>query len=117
MSKSFHENLKENIDSYIHSVYDASENFPKSEQYDSRSQLRRSAMSVMLNYVEGYARRQSKKDRLKFLKIAYGSLKESEYLIQFSQERKWIEKPQARELLDLSDKIGRMLWGTIDAHD
>jgi four helix bundle protein len=84
--ETYHEKLERLIDNYIHSVYDESESFPKSEQFGARSQLRRSALSVMLNYKEGYAR-QSSGDLRRFLKISYGSLKESEYLVEFAKKR------------------------------
>ena len=37
-------------------VYDLSSDFPKSEQFSVTSQLRRAALSVPTNIVEGYAR-------------------------------------------------------------
>ncbi len=64
----------------------------------------------MLNYVEGYAR-QRKAVLKNFLEISYGSLKESEYLIQFSLDRRYLAGEKAAELLKLSDRIGAMFWG------
>ena len=54
---SFHNELKKNIHEYIKLVYKLTKNFPAEELYGVVSQLRRASMSVMLNYVEGYARR------------------------------------------------------------
>jgi four helix bundle protein len=115
-NKTFHEHLEGLIDTYIHNVYDSSQQFPKEEVYDARSQLRRSAMSVMLNYKEGYAR-QSKKELKRFLKISFGSLKESEYLVDFANKRSWIDNENAKNLQKLSEEIAKMLWSTIQKID
>ncbi|PJB19449.1 four helix bundle protein, partial [Candidatus Falkowbacteria bacterium CG_4_9_14_3_um_filter_36_9] len=54
--------------------------FPKDELYGITSQLRRAALSVILNYIEGYARKRDKVYK-NFLEISYGSLKEAKYLL------------------------------------
>ena len=73
------------MDKYAHSVYSATRDFSRQELFGITSQLRRSALSVILNYIEGFARR--KKENCKvyknFLEISYGSLKESKYLLHF----------------------------------
>lgn len=66
----------------------------------------------MLNYIEGYAR-QRKLVLKNFLEIAYGSLKESRYLITFSHQRKYLSDSAWKELDQLSNRIGAMLWGVI----
>lgn len=53
---SFHEELTDLIDTFAHNVYRVSRSFPKEELYAIVSQLRRAALSVALNYIEGYAR-------------------------------------------------------------
>lgn len=58
--KNFHENLKDKMDQYVHLVYNLTRTFPKEEIYGATSQLRRSALSVPLNYIEGYARIKSR---------------------------------------------------------
>jgi len=52
----FHEDLYVYLDKYVHLIYSLTRKFPKEEMFGSSSQLRRSALSVMLNYIEGYAR-------------------------------------------------------------
>lgn len=61
-------------------VYRESASFPPSEQVGLRSQIRRAAVSVVSNIVEGCAR-SSEIEYLRFLDIAYGSAKELEYQI------------------------------------
>jgi four helix bundle protein len=76
------------------------------------SQIRRSALSVALNYVEGFARQRTGTNR-HFLEIAYGSLKETDYLIRFSHRQEYLSSESEKMLLVLSNRIGAMLWSTI----
>jgi len=75
--------LKAKMDEYAHFIYRATKDFPRDEIYGVVSQIRRASLSVILNYIEGYARRRPLV-RLNFLETSYGSLKESKYLLHFS---------------------------------
>ena len=106
----FHKDLKNFMDEFVNKVYDYTKNFPREEMFGLISQLRRATLSVILNYIEGYAR-QNKNILRNFLEISYGSLKESKYLIYFSYKRSYLKEKEYQELLDLAEKIGAMLWG------
>lgn len=108
----FHDRLKFLMDDYVNKVYDFSASFPKEEMFGVTSQLRRASLSVVLNYVEGYARRRPAVYK-NFLETAFGSLKESKYLLYFSFRRKYLNEPDYKELLSINDEIGAMLWGVI----
>jgi len=110
--KRFHDELKALMNRFVHQIYKVTKLFPKDELYGVTSQLRRSSLSVILNYIEGYARRNPKVDK-NFLKISYASLKEAEYLIQFSFEEGYLIKENCQMLTKQVDSIGAMLWGTI----
>jgi len=58
--ETYHEKLKLKMDRYAHFVYAITKKFPKEELFGITSQLRRSSLSVILNYIEGYARRRGK---------------------------------------------------------
>ena len=104
--------LKKKMDEYVNFVYDATDQFPKMEQYCSVSQWRRAALSVILNWLEDYARKKPLV-HLNFLGISYGSLKESKYLLCFSKQRNYITEADYRRGLKLTEEIGAMLWTEI----
>ena len=100
------------MDEYVHFVYQLTRSFPKEEIYGVISQIRRSSLSVILNYIEVFARKGEKSNK-NFIKISYGSLKESKYLLHFSLVEKYLTKADYEKALALADKIGAMLWGII----
>ncbi|MBW1671368.1 MAG: four helix bundle protein [Deltaproteobacteria bacterium] len=65
-------------------VYRVTAGFPKEEMYGLTSQMRRAAVSVPSNIVEGCAR-DSQADYLRFLYIAFGSLRELHYQLSLSK--------------------------------
>jgi len=109
---SFHSNLKGKMDHFVHLVYDATGSFPKEELFGATSQLRRATLSIVLNYIEGYAR-QRKLVFKNFVEISYGSLKETKYLLYFSYKRNWMSENQWKILNAEAEVIGKMLWGIL----
>lgn len=65
--------------------------FPKSEQYESASQLKRSAYSIPMNIAEGCGRN-SDKDFVHFLDMALGSTHEAEYCSLLASQLGFISK-------------------------
>ena len=65
-------------------VYQVTAGFPKEELYGLTSQMRRAAVSVPSNIVEGCARN-SQLDYLRFITIAFGSLRELHYQLDLSK--------------------------------
>jgi len=108
----YHEELKKKMDEYVHLVYRLTRSFPKEELYGVISQLRRAVLSVILNYIEGYARGKGKVYK-NFLEISYGSLKESKYLLHFSLVEKYLSQQDYERVIELAEDIGAMLWGII----
>ncbi|PIX25843.1 MAG: four helix bundle protein, partial [Deltaproteobacteria bacterium CG_4_8_14_3_um_filter_43_13] len=65
-------------------VYRVTAGFPKGELFGLTAQIRRAAVSVPSNIVEGCAR-DSEADYLRFLNIAFGSLRELHYQLNLSK--------------------------------
>jgi four helix bundle protein len=65
-------------------IYRMTASFPKEELYGLTSQIRRSAVSVPSNIVEGCAR-DTQADYVRFLHMAFGSLRELHYQLQLSK--------------------------------
>jgi len=106
-------NLKTKIHQFIKLVYQETQNFPKHEQYGLTSQLRRAAVSVMLNFLEGYARFKIKV-KLNFYEISFGSIKECKYIIYLSKELDYLSEKKYLEIFNLTEEISAMLWKTIE---
>jgi four helix bundle protein len=90
-------------------VYEATRHFPKDELYGITSQLRRAALSVPTNIVEGTAR-SGPRELKNFLNIALGSLAEAEYLLEFCREIGYLNQQDFDELETLRSRAGLPLW-------
>ncbi len=114
--QNFHELLKLKMDKYAHEVYRVTKNFPREKLYGIISQLRRAAISVILNNIEGYARRKGVGCKVykNFMEISFGSLKESKYLLHFFMVESYLLKEDYKKLIKLADEIGAMLYKTIN---
>jgi len=89
-------------------VYILTKAFPKEETYGITAQLRRAALSVPTNIVEGYGRR-TKGELSRFLDIARGSLAETEYLLDFSNELGYINT-DISEIHSVIEEVSKLLW-------
>lgn len=90
-------------------VYKLTSLFPKTEQYAMTSQIRRAALSVPTNIVEGYARN-SKTEFRRFVVIALGSLAEVKYLLDFSFRLDYLTKTDLERVNSLASQCGQLLW-------
>lgn len=71
-------------DELVADIYEYTSMFPKEERYGLQSQIRRAAVSVPTNIVEGCTRRSSR-ELAQFISIALGSASEVRYLLELSQ--------------------------------
>jgi four helix bundle protein len=93
-------------------IYVATRSFPKEEQFGLTSQLRRAAVSVASNIVEGCAR-SSRADYIRFLDIAFGSIREVEYQLSIAERLKYMTPEIAIELARQSDETAKVLAGLL----
>jgi four helix bundle protein len=96
-------------DEFAFEVYKLTKNFPKDELYGLISQLRRAALSIPTNIVEGYARK-GDKELARFINIAIGSLAEVEYLLSFSQRLGYVTHEDYNRIEMLRSETGKLLW-------
>ena len=94
-----HQKLRvfQQADALAESVYRQSQCFPRGEEFGLTSQVRRAAISIVSNIVEGCAR-SSETEYLRFLDIAYGSAKELEYQIGLCARLEFISAQHFEEL-------------------
>ena len=89
-------------------IYQLSKSFPRDETYGLTSQMRRCAVSIPSNMVEGYGRR-STNDYIRFLQIATGSLYELQTQMEISLNLRYLKKSDFDSLYESSKEIERML--------
>lgn len=93
-------------------IYRLTKSFPKEELYALTTQIRRAAVSICSNIVEGKARG-SKKDYIRFLMISRGSLEEVKYQVLLAKDLEYIDEKTYKATYKQMDEIGRLLGGLI----
>ncbi|WP_224483048.1 four helix bundle protein [Robertkochia aurantiaca] len=91
----------------IVSAYPLIDSLPKSEEFQLKSQMKRSLISVPSNIAEGAARG-SVKEMIRFLNIAIGSMKEFETQLLISRDLKFLNDIEM--ILAEVDIICKMLY-------
>ena len=95
-------------------VYAISKDHPPDERFGLTAQLRRAAVSIPSNIAEGYGR-QRKRDYLRFLNIALGSLCELETQMILSIRLGFTDADKLGPAMDLLREVDRILCGLIRA--
>jgi four helix bundle protein len=83
----------------VEEVYKITAKFPKEEIYGLTNQMRRASVSISSNISEGAARG-SKKEFIKFIYIALGSLAELETQIVISEKLGYLKNHNLMELIE-----------------
>jgi four helix bundle protein len=86
--------------------------FPADERYELTSQIRRAALSVPANIVEGIAR-YHRKERLQFLRTASASLDETRYYVHVAKRLGYLNDDLYVQLVLDIRKAGAPLMGMI----
>jgi four helix bundle protein len=93
-------------------VYLTTEEFPKSETFGLRMQLRRSAVSVASNIAEGHGRLTDAQLR-NSLGMARGSLYELETQIELARDMGFLNVGAERRLFELSIEVAKLINGLL----
>jgi len=102
-------------------VHQAVLGFPKYEQYDLASQIRRACKSIPANIAEGYGKKRSAKEFQAFLSNALGSATELEVHLRIAYELEYLDEETSTRLIAECHIIGQQLyrlmqhWRTIEA--
>jgi four helix bundle protein len=83
-------------DEVVLMIYRITLDFPKEEMYGLTSQMRRAAISVPSNIVEGCARK-TQPDYLRFLEMAFGSQRELNYQYSLACRLGFVKKENVKE--------------------
>lgn len=87
------------------SIYRISDNFPKTEIYGLTSQLRRAAISIPANIVEGFKKR-TRLEKTRFMNIAQGSLEECRYYFILTRD---LHYGDSSELMFQLEEVSKLL--------
>ncbi len=93
-------------------IYTVTQRLPAAEQFGLTSQMRRAAVSIPSNIAEGNARA-SRKDYIRMLMVARGSLAELETQLIIARELQYLS--DLNPLLEQRTEVSRMLQALIDA--
>ena len=89
-------------------VYRLTVTFPNEERYGLASQMRRAALSVPINLVEGAAR-SGARDFAHFVDIALGSCEEVRYEAHVASELGYMKPADCRQLDSAYEDVSKML--------
>ena len=93
-------------------IYKITKKFPNEEKYGLISQLRRAGSSIGANIAEG-AGRKTRADFHRFLYIAAGSLKETQYYLDLAKSNSLADEKTLDSLIRNSIELGKMLTSFI----
>jgi len=94
----------------VRDIYRLQQKFPKTEIYALGDQIRRSASSVTSNIAEGSGRN-SNKEKVHFIEIAYGSLMEAFSQLQIAQDLGYLTELDIDTIRPHFISVAKMLSG------
>ena len=94
----------------VRDIYRLQQKFPKTEIYALGDQIRRSASSVTSNIAEGSGRN-SNKEKVHFIEIAYGSLMEAFSQFQIAQDLGYLTEQDVDTIRPQFISVAKMLSG------
>jgi len=104
----------ENLEAYkvarllVRDIYQLQNKFPKEERFALGDQIRRSSTSITSNIAEG-AGRNSMKEKIHFIEIAFGSMTESFSQLQNAQDLGYIEESEVEALRPQFNHVAALL--------
>ena len=87
---------------------------PRSE-FDLRRQLRRAVISIPSNVAEGYRRKRRRPSYQNHVSIAMGSQGELDTELEIAFRNHFLDREACRQLVDVCDRVGAMLYRLHDS--
>ena len=100
----------------VREIYLLQSRFPKEERYALGDQIRRAATSITSNIAEGSGRN-SYKEKIHFVEIAFGSMTESFSQLQNAQDLGYITEKDVDSLRPLFNKVAGQLSGLRSSYE
>jgi four helix bundle protein len=98
----------------VETIYRVTGTFPREEIYGLTSQIRRAAISIPSNIAEGNGRNTTR-DYVHFLGVAYGSVKEVETQTLIAERLRYINSARSTELVTMTGEIARLISGVMNS--
>jgi four helix bundle protein len=89
-------------------IYGQTEDFPNSETFGLRMQLRRSAVAVATHIADGHGRLTDAENR-KSLSVARGSLNELQTELELAGSLRFLNEESTNQLLELSTEVAKLI--------
>lgn len=105
----FHNKIRKLGDEFVVEVYKITKKLPDDERFGLISQLRRASTSVMLNYIEGRAKR-SDKNYGSHMNTSYGSLQEVIYGLELLVLLGYASEASITKAKTLGKEFGAMIF-------
>lgn len=96
--------------SFVKEIYIMLNKFPKFEQYALCDQIRRASISIPSNIAEGNSRN-SNKEKIHYIEIAYGSLMETYCQLILSNDLNYLSDNDLNTIKPKIDSISKLLSG------
>ncbi len=93
-------------------VYQVTVNFPSNEQFGLTSQIRRAAVSVASNIVEGSARN-SHADYVRFLDMSFASARELQYQLSLAYRLDYLSQTNYESVEKSTEETLKVLAGLL----
>jgi four helix bundle protein len=93
-------------------VYQVTVNFPSNEQFGLTSQIRRAAVSVASNIVEGSARN-SQADYVRFLDMSFASARELQYQLSLAYRLDYLSQDNYESVGKSTEETLKVLAGLL----
>ncbi len=98
----------------VETIYRTTGTFPRGEIDGLTSQIRRAAISIPSNVAEGNGRNTTR-DYLHFLSMAYGSIKEVETQVLIAERLRYIDPACSSQLIERTAEVARLISGLVNS--